>query len=753
MTKMRCAVVAVWAVTSIGFPPFASPVKAAPGDITVIAGDGYSGFIGDGGPATEAQFNGIQAVEVDRQGNIYIADSGNQRVRVINSSGIVNTFFEVGASIEDLIVDRDGNVFVAWGCCTITKVTPSGESTEITYDEGFINSVSEIAVDSQGAIYATHAGRVVKLGPSGEVTVIARWHQEGVEDDSTVIDTLLYANDLAIDSTGNLFIADNRGNRVYKIDSLGAVTVFAGTGIAGQTGDGGLATEARLNGVNSVTTDASDNVYIETGGKIRRVDQAGNICSVVTNYYFGFIGLSTDVQGNLYDSTLNGVQRIEKPECGILSKIRSDPEFEIFEALALSAGFGSRLDECSNLTSSFTVFAPTDGAFEAFLESIGESVSDIQQSPAIARALMNDHILNGVLNEADLEDESRTRIPPMRSGYQPEISKKPDNPAQSRDVGVNVFIDSAFIIDSFRGCNGYLYRIDQVLDSTSDDPEILDPPVETQPSVSIAWNQPMSPTSSKYVIFELTFSTPVSGLQNSSFSNIGTQTSCPLSTMNGTPNSEFSNKYFLVASCPGSGTVTPQLNLTQVTTQAGVANVVGSRIGPVIDIVAGKVLVVEKTGTGSGTVASTISAIDCGVLCTGVFNTGTTVTLKATPALGSYFLGWSGACRGTRDCTVRMTEVRNVIAQFQAAAALVVTPIGQGLGTVTGRSPRISCTSTSLQPCVSFHRDGTSIQLTARSSRGSRFVGWMGACSGTGTCRVNLRHPDAVHVFPIFEPR
>ncbi len=140
------------------------------------------------------------------------------------------------------------------------------------------------------------------------------------------------------------------------------------------------------------------------------------------------------------------------------------------------------------------------------------------------------------------------------------------------------------------------------------------------------------------------------------------------------------------------------------------------------------ILTVAKSGTGSGTVASSPSGITCGTDCSEAYGPGTTVTLTATPDAGSVFTGWSGDCSGTdTTATVTMTGPKMCIATFQAGYTLSVAIAGTGSGTVTSSPAGISCGS----DCSEAYNPGTNVTLTATPDTGSVFTGWSGDCSGT----------------------
>jgi hypothetical protein len=148
-------------------------------------------------------------------------------------------------------------------------------------------------------------------------------------------------------------------------------------------------------------------------------------------------------------------------------------------------------------------------------------------------------------------------------------------------------------------------------------------------------------------------------------------------------------------------------------------------------------LTVTKSGTGTGTVASSPPGISCGTSCSADFASGTVVSLTAAPDSGFTFAGWSGACSGTGACSVTMDAAKSVSANFTANPGpftLTVAKSGAGAGTVTSTPSGISCGTT----CSASFASGTVVSLTAVPDSGSTFAGWSGACSGTGACSVTM---------------
>ncbi len=185
----------------------------------------------------------------------------------------------------------------------------------------------------------------------------------------------------------------------------------------------------------------------------------------------------------------------------------------------------------------------------------------------------------------------------------------------------------------------------------------------------------------------------------------------------------------------------------QVRARSAAVGTDGTLLGPWPGPLATDVLLsVTKSGSGSGTVASSPVGIDCGTTCSTTFAAGTSVTLTATPAGGSSFTGWSGSgCSGTSTCTVTMSEARAVTAGFAVVPPglfnLAVTKSGTGAGTVSSSPAGIDCGSDCSETLV----DGSSVTLTASPAGGSSFTAWSGAgCSGTSTCTVVMSAARAV---------
>jgi uncharacterized protein (TIGR03437 family) len=212
------------------------------GIISTIAGSGQSGFSGDGGPATKANLFNPGAIAVDGAGNLYIADTSNYRVRKVSATGVITT------------VAGNGNV------------VDSGDNVPAT--SAAIGQPGGITVDGDGNLFISESGRVRKVNLSGTITTVAGPTKKasGFSGDGgpATAATLAAPLGLAVDSFGNVYIADSSNGRIRKVDAAGIITTYAG--ITGNSstpiGDGGAATSAYLGVPKDVVLDPSGNLYI-----------------------------------------------------------------------------------------------------------------------------------------------------------------------------------------------------------------------------------------------------------------------------------------------------------------------------------------------------------------------------------------------------------------------------------------------------------------------------------------------------------
>jgi Divergent InlB B-repeat domain len=174
---------------------------------------------------------------------------------------------------------------------------------------------------------------------------------------------------------------------------------------------------------------------------------------------------------------------------------------------------------------------------------------------------------------------------------------------------------------------------------------------------------------------------------------------------------------------------------------APVTNTAGADAGPSDGGTGKRALAVIKSG--SGTIRSSPSGIDCGVACSATFDPGTSVSLSAIADAGWTFVGWTGACGGAGACTVALSADATVYATFQTSAppgSHKLTVAHAGDGHVSSSPAGIDCGTT----CMASYSGSPRVVLTAAANAGSQFSGWSGACTGGGTCTVTMDRDLAV---------
>ena len=326
-------------------------ISATTGLITTIAGTGLDLYGGDGGPAAAANLNGPQGVALDGAGNLYIADTGNQRIRKVNlATGV------------------------------ITTVAGNG-SAGFSGDHGFASTASlsypaGVALDGAGNLYIadTNNYRIRKVNSAGIITTVAGTGNPGYSGDGqAALAAGTYANAVAADAAGNLYIADSSNNRIRKVvASTGIISTVAGSGVAGYGGDMGPASSAQLNSPSGVALDASGNLYIADryNYRVRKVAAATGVITTIAGNGAGFSGdggpanaagmypcsVAVAGSGNLYIADYNsGRIRLVSSATGIISTVAGSSSTSYSgdggaaTAATLSYNQGVAVDSAGNL--------------------------------------------------------------------------------------------------------------------------------------------------------------------------------------------------------------------------------------------------------------------------------------------------------------------------------------------------------------------------------------------------------------------
>ena len=386
-------------------------VNSASGVITTVAGSGLTGYDGDNVPATSAALSGPKGITLDASGNLYIADTGNSRIRkVAVSTGIITTIAGAGSpgSIGDGIpainatlftpvgvaIDSSGNLYIADSDSRVRKITAatgiistaagtgtrgySGDNTAAT--AAMLDFPTDVALDQAGNLYiADQTNRRIRkvTAATGIISTVAGVGTTSFNGDNIAATSAILNNPLsvAVDSSGNVFFADTGNQRIRKVTAAtGFITTVAGSGVQGYNGDNIAATNAMLNFPYGVAVDSSGNVYFADSGnnRIRKVTTgSGNITTVVGNGIATYngdnisavnatvnnpVGVAVDSLGDLYiaDSRNNRIRKVTVAT-GVITTVAGNGEsgFYVDNLLATNAALSNpvsvALDSSKNL--------------------------------------------------------------------------------------------------------------------------------------------------------------------------------------------------------------------------------------------------------------------------------------------------------------------------------------------------------------------------------------------------------------------
>lgn len=331
-------------------------IAAATGVITTLAGTGTAGLTGDGGAAAQAEINLPAGLAFDSSANLYLADTGNQRLRLISaSSGVITTIagtsqsgdggLAAGATLThptSLAIDAAGDLYIGGGN-TIRRVSQStgiistfaggGSSTQdgIPATQAQLNPLS-LAVDSAGNLYVGQPGTIRRIDASGTIRTVAGTGVSGFSGDGGPATSakITNAGGLAFDTSGNLLFADSGNRRVRRVNiATGTIATIAGNGQATVSAVGVQATQAAVGNVTGVATDSTGNIYIGTfdAHYLLKVSADGILSIAGGNSGCSYIGdggqatlaslckpasLTTDAGGNIFvaDMSCYCVRRI-----------------------------------------------------------------------------------------------------------------------------------------------------------------------------------------------------------------------------------------------------------------------------------------------------------------------------------------------------------------------------------------------------------------------------------------------------------
>jgi uncharacterized protein (TIGR03437 family) len=298
-------------------------VAQAGGNIGTFAGNGGYSYSGDGGPATGAQLNAPHGVAADSAGNYYIADSGNNVVRKVSAGGAITTFAgngkagfggDGGAATsaqlngpQGLVVDSAGDVYIAdTGNSRVREVsggtinTVAGSGTPGYSGDGGaatgakLYSPVGLALDAKGNLYIADTNNsAIRKVSNGTISTVAGNGVQGYSGDGgpALSAQLNDPQGVAVDSAGNLYITDTLNYAIRQVSPNGNIATIAGNGVAGYSGDGGPASQAQLTYPTGIAVDSGGDVYFgDAGAAVRKIYASGTISTIAGNGSIGYTG-------------------------------------------------------------------------------------------------------------------------------------------------------------------------------------------------------------------------------------------------------------------------------------------------------------------------------------------------------------------------------------------------------------------------------------------------------------------------------
>jgi hypothetical protein len=686
-------------------------VTAGTGIITTVAGTGTAGYSGDDGPATAARLHDPVGIAVDSTGDLYIADYYNNRIRkVAAATGIITAVAGSGTpgysgdngpataanlySPTGVAVDIARNLYIAtYNDQHIRKVTAatgiiitvagtgtagySGDNGPAT--AATLNNPAAVAVDSAGNLYIAdelnQRARKVAAG-TGVITTVAgngSWSYSGDNGPATAA-SLSSPADVAVDSAGNLYIADSYNNRIRKVAAgTGIITTVAGNGAPGYSGDNGPATAASLSGPTDVALDSAGNLYITDyfNNRIRKVAAGTGIITTVagsgTAGYSGDNGPATaaslngpfsvalDNAENLY-ATDTGNQRIRKVAAGsgIITTVAGNG------SQGYSGDNGPATVASLNNPSGVAI----DGSGNLYLSDAGnQRIRKVAAGSGIISTVAGNGAFgfsgdNVAATATSLNSPAGVALDSAGNLY---IADSNNNRIRKVDVGTG-------IITTVAGNGSYGYTGDTGAASAARLARPSGISMDGAGNLYIADNYNNRIRKVMGSIIPVVIASPDGGTYISALDVIlisSKPATIYYTTDGSNPTTSGTRKSFVT-----SGQLTIWSNTTlkyyAVDTDGHVSDV-ATRSYTIIN--QSFFLNLTIAGTGSGSVHSSPAGIACSTgptgTCTALFDQGLQVTLMVSPSAGSVFAGWTGDCsNGSGDCKPTMDANKNVTSTF-----------------------------------------------------------------------------------------
>ncbi len=365
---------------------------SATGVVTILAGSDTAGSADGTGAA--ASFNSPAGVAVDLAGNVYVADTGNHKIRKITTVGVVTTLAGSGVSgsadgtgtaasfsyPNGVAVDLAGNVYVAdSGNTIIRKITTAGLVTTLA-GSGTVGSADGtgtsanfylpegVSVDSAGNVYVadTYNNKIRKITAAGIVTTLAGSGVSGSTDGTGTASRFNWPWGVTVDSAGNVYVGDKDNHIIRKITTAGVVTTLAGSGVSGSADGTGIA--ASFYYPYGVAVDSADNVYVadSSNHKIRKISAAGVVTTLAGSGSLGSAdgtgatasfnspyGVTVDSAGNTYVSDVHNNKIRKITVAGVVTTLAGSGAIGSADGTGTAASFNSpsgvAVDSAGNL--------------------------------------------------------------------------------------------------------------------------------------------------------------------------------------------------------------------------------------------------------------------------------------------------------------------------------------------------------------------------------------------------------------------
>jgi uncharacterized protein (TIGR03437 family) len=280
-----------------------------PGEsMTLFAGSGTAGSSGDGGAASVAELSAPAGLACDAAGDVYIADSGNGRLRVV-TNGVINTAFSI-PSPTGLAINSAGTLYIA----------AAGYFGTTTMAVGADITARDVAADASGNLYVTTGSLVQELTVAGTIETIAgngASFYYGGDGGPAFMSRLHTPSAIVLDDLGNAYIADTANQRIREILANGTMTTLAGTGDAGSSDGGGVAMLAQFSSPQGLALDSLRNLYVADTGNNRvcKITTAG-VFSVIASQLNGPLAVAVDSGGNVYIADTGNDQVLQLSPAG-----------------------------------------------------------------------------------------------------------------------------------------------------------------------------------------------------------------------------------------------------------------------------------------------------------------------------------------------------------------------------------------------------------------------------------------------------